>query len=746
MITTPIAERASLAAWLPPPPQPPHDPLSFVLDGRIGWRTAAAVGVAVGPEGCALQLQPLPDSTRPWTDGSWGGLALPAHLAWVGAGTQRSLVLFDITGQRLLRLNRCSACFEPWLCMTPSDVRWPQQFGGMTGSAVGDGVIAWLDLTRRVVVLMQGMNGALRGAWQAAAGQQPTALAFDGAGRLWVAEAAQGELLRIDARGHVRQRLGGAGAVSQLHFDRHGQPWVLGMDGRVRYAQAGSGDWQAVVGTPAEHAHAFCELGVVIAADGSVDVGAQLLPPQSPWWMGSDGCPLATAPAEPAPAYAEPGWWCSAALDSEIADCVWDRVSVDAELPAHAALEIQVLSSDSELPSADVHAHAGWRPALHVHGPLSGSTSLRGHDAMLRAEPGRWMWLRLRLWAGTGASSEPAATPHVLHIEVDYPRISWRRYLPAIFGAEPVSAEFSDRFMAVFDRTLRSVEEQIDTQARLFDPASAPPAFVDFLGRWIGAGAALALPLPLRREFIKHAGRAYTWRGTPAGLRQTLYLLLGLTRWSGWQPAATDCVPCTDAGTDAATKRFAWRPPRLLLEHFQLRRWMSLDTARLSDHARLWGQRIVNRSQLGAGSGEGAQLGRSQLITTPDPWRDPLHVTAHKLSIFVPAARMCQPARARLLQQLLALEMPAHVQLTLHAVSPGLRVGVQSAIGLDAVIGLRTQPVQLDAPNLALGRATVLDPAGPPPTTRWAVGQHRLGQPSLAPQAPAAATSNRTLS
>jgi hypothetical protein len=47
----------------------------------------------------------------------------------------------------------------------------------------------------------------------------------------------------------------------------------------------------------------------------------------------------------------------------------------------------------------------------------------------------------------------------------------------------------------------------------------------------------------------------------------------------------------------------------------------------------------------------------------------------------------------------------------------GLRVGVQSAIGLDAVIGLRTQPVQLDAPNLALGRATVLDPAGPPPTT-----------------------------
>src|SRR5262249_21218409 len=68
------------------------------------------------------------------------------------------------------------------------------------------------------------------------------------------------------------------------------------------------------------------------------------------------------------------------------------------------------------------------------------------------------------------------------------------RYLPAVYGQEPVSADFTDRFLALYDTTLRSIERQLDTQARLFDPLSAPAErpggastdFLTWLASWLG--------------------------------------------------------------------------------------------------------------------------------------------------------------------------------------------------------------------------------------------------------------------
>ena len=210
------------------------------------------------------------------------------------------------------------------------------------------------------------------------------------------------------------------------------------------------------------------------------------------------------------------------------------------------------------------------------------------------------------------------------------------------------------------------------------------------------------------------------------GLRDSLYLFLGLERWLQHVPGRADCVPCP------VTPAIGWRPPRLLLEHFQLRRWMLLDHARLSDNAKLWGERIVNRSRLGgpvteslSGGGSGAQLGVSQLRKAQDPCRDLFHHYAHKLSLFVPAACMRDPGAARALQRLVELERPAHVQAQIIPVEPRFRVGVQAMLGLDAVIGWCPQPVHLDQGSL--GRATVLTSAiDAQPAFR--VGDARVGE------------------
>jgi phage tail-like protein len=345
--------------------------------------------------------------------------------------------------------------------------------------------------------------------------------------------------------------------------------------------------------------------------------------------------------------------------------------------------------------------------------------------------PGRYLWLKL-LFQGDGAT-----TPELESVGIEFPRVSLRRYLPAVFGAEPVSADFTDRWLAVFDREFRAIESTIDRQARLFDPLACPadPSskrdFLSWLAGWVGVVLERNWPERRRRAYLKNAPRLFPWRGTLEGLRKSLYLFLGLDHYADFVPQRADCVPCV------VPSHTGWRPPRLLLEHFHLRRWMMLGHAKLSDNAKLWGERIVNRSRLG-GPGEfrvpdapsGAQLGLTQLKKTQDPCRDPFHVYAHKLSVFVPAACVRDPSLARALKRLVDLERPAHAEAQVIPVEPRFRVGVQAMLGLDAVIGWRAVPLEVD--EAALGRATVLTGAVDP-RPRFRVGNARIGEKTTLP-------------
>src|SRR5262249_24488607 len=157
----------------------------------------------------------------------------------------------------------------------------------------------------------------------------------------------------------------------------------------------------------------------------------------------------------------------------------------------------------------------------------------------------------------------------------------------------PISADFTDRWLAILDREFRDIESVIDGQAAFFDPLACPASprthdFLSWLAQWVGATLERSWSLSRRRVYLKYATRLFPWRGTVQGLRRSLYLFLGLERFLDYSPARAGCVPCP---LDLPS---GWRPPWLILEHFKLRRWMFLDHARLSDHAKLWGERVVN--------------------------------------------------------------------------------------------------------------------------------------------------------
>jgi hypothetical protein len=252
-----------------------------------------------------------------------------------------------------------------------------------------------------------------------------------------------------------------------------------------------------------------------------------------------------------------------------------------------------------------------------------------------------------------------------------------------------------------------------------FDPMSAPAEaaggqvdFLSWLADWVGLTLARDWPEARRRRYVKEAGRLYCLRGTPAGLRQQLLLLLGFDVAYGVNcraerpqtrclPPPRNCRPCPPCVPAS--------PPPLILEHFKLRRWLYAGHGRLGSDSVLWGRRMVNRSELSA-EGQSptgnAQVGVTTINTVPDPLRDPFHVHAHAFSVFVPArVRDCALER-RALEQLLAREAPAHTRVDIQYVEPRFRVGVQATIGLDGVVA-RT-PLGVTLVESRLRRSTVI--------------------------------------
>jgi phage tail-like protein len=468
---------------------------------------------------------------------------------------------------------------------------------------------------------------------------------------------------------------------------------------------------------------------VQILPGGAIDVSIFCSsPPKEPVVVDASG-EFTETELNP-PVFAKEGTWVTQALDSEISRCVWHRVVLRGILPARTAVDVYSITAESDEPPdlLALKPAEDWRFAGTWNASASGSIFETDIDFLLLSPPGRYVWLKLVL------RGDASVTPRLCSIEVEFPRISLRRYLPAIFGTEPVSADFTDRWLAVFDREFRNVESIIDGQAAFFDPLACPAGprardFLSWLAQWVGVTLERGWTESRRRTYLKFAPRLFPWRGTVEGLQRNLYLFLGLERFLDFSPARADCVPCP------LKVPTGWRPPRLILEHFKLRNWMFVGHARLSNNAKLWGERIVNRTRLGGrsqhsvpGAPSGGQLGVTQLNKTQDPCRDPFHVYAHKLSVFVPASCLCNPSLARALHRLVALEKPAHVQAQVIPVEPRFRVGVQAMLGLDAVIGWQTRPVQLD--EVKLGRATVLGSAVDD-RPRFRVGDARIGEKTI---------------
>jgi phage tail-like protein len=250
-------------------------------------------------------------------------------------------------------------------------------------------------------------------------------------------------------------------------------------------------------------------------------------------------------------------------------------------------------------------------------------------------------------------------------VRIHYPRVSSLQYLPAAYSEDEPSRQFLDQFLSIFDTLWGTVGNKLARIASCFDPMATPattknPGDTDFL-TWLASWVGLALdrhwPEDRRRKLLKNAWKLYKLRGTPAGLKLHIELYTGI------------------------------KPQ--ILEHFRLRRWLYAGYARLGDQSALWGADIVDRLELNVH----AQLGTVQLIDTGDPLTDPFSKEAYQFTVFVPqrGAGPVDPQADALEQQtvqrIIEMAKPAHTLGYLQMTQPRFRIGIQSFIGKDTVVG-----------------------------------------------------------
>ncbi|MBN1439686.1 MAG: hypothetical protein JW929_09775 [Anaerolineales bacterium] len=709
----------STGPFLPVRHRPPHDPTSLLLNARAGWRAAALDGVGPLPDG-SLCLAVLPDLRRSFDEpgGSLGGLTLPTNAA---LGPDGSLFLLDPDGPTLNRFDPCDCRFAAVPCFGGRG-GGPRQLSDPHGIGICSGNLYICDTGNHRLSVFSLRGFALRGHLAPPASANltndfaPYDIAFDGRGMAHVTDTANGLIHRFDPAGVWRDFLSGFGSVTHLAMDCRDRLFAC-VEGPpvVVYSVDAQGKMEVVAESPEALISSFPALPFPVDSHGRLHLEA-LCPPGEETEPDAVACRLfdlhgkpVTDPGEaPAARFQSQGVYVSRALDSRLYRCPWHRVILHGVVPAGCRIRVNTFTAEIELSDSDVSSLETNRWNA---GPWAYSMENGSWDGLVRSGAGRFLWLKLEL-RGSGH-----ATPSVSAVEIEFPRLGLRRHLPAVFGAEPVSADFTDRFLSLYETTLRGLEYRIDALGRYFDPLSAPAEsaekdrldFLTWLGTWIGVALDRRWPERKRRLFLKRAGSLFRLRGTLTGMWRVLAFYLGMESCRGVCRDGRPKVRCTPPDPNCAPPPYdagGWQPPPLILEHFRVRRWLFLGRGRLSEQAELWGKRIVNRSQLN----ENAQADRTRLVTTPDPFRDPFLAYAHAYTVFVPAVCGRSEQARKTLETLLKQNSPAHTKCSVNYVHPRFRVGIQATIGFDSAIA-RIEPGVTLAEN-ALGKDAIL---GAPP-------------------------------
>jgi phage tail-like protein len=348
----------------------------------------------------------------------------------------------------------------------------------------------------------------------------------------------------------------------------------------------------------------------------------------------------------------------------------WFRAAAEADVPRGTAVTLDV---------------AQWEAAAPGPGP-SDWVRADALDTLLAAllPPGpapaarRFLWLRATL-----STAQPQRTPVLRALRAETPGEDYRDYLPEIYRRNDEPELFLYRLLALARSELGAVEEHIDALPQLLAPDFAPSSVLAWLAGWLGLELPRIATEAERRELIERAVALYRRRGTPAGICDCVEI------YTGVRPSLVEAFEergiwvldvASSLGFDTGLP--AIDPLGMVVP----------DPANPLD-----GAPGCCATPIGAAVvGEAGPLPVSEL-------GEPLFLdAAHRFTVFVPAYRAGDVALRAEIRRIIDAEKPAHTDYHLCLVEPDLRVGFQARVGIDTIVGGPPPPLRLNGARLGL--------------------------------------------
>jgi phage tail-like protein len=518
------------------------------------------------------------------------------------------------------------------------------------------------------------------------------AMTFTPDGTLVVAQHGNSRLLRFDRSGApltpFTPALPENAQVERIGSASGGSIW-LATPGK----QAGTYKlWSARFGDPAFAASSLADLAAArphtgltaVTANGFCVARSQAAGDGRCCWS-RDGEPLdpAGTATSSGPTYALRGQLLTAPIDSGVPRCIWHRVRIDADIPPGTTVSVAIATAEISSATAQGNNLPPWNSfASGVPHPLDWQEVSTDTDFLIRQPAGRYLYLRLRL-----ESQDGVATPRVRRIRLDFPRATSIDLLPAIYRQDPESADFTARFLALFDASIADLDNAIERAPALLDAGGVPDDVLPWLARFLGLAIDPAWEPARRREVLRALPELYRRRGTLAGLKMAFRLVF-------------DAEPAIEELTLA-------------------RNWAAFDRRSRIGATRLFGRRRA-RAQLGRSA-----LGATVLKSYGNPATDPIEALAYRIRVLMPPG-YGRPLQISRVQSLLDSQKPAHIVASLRFGGSGFVIGTQSAIGIDTLFAPPPPPVLGRAGNVRLNRMTVLRRGRPGRGCGFAVGLQPL--------------------
>lgn len=182
----------------------------------------------------------------------------------------------------------------------------------------------------------------------------------------------------------------------------------------------------------------------------------------------------------------------------------WHKIVLDAQIPDNTQIRIYYASSD------ELHSDCSWSEPI-----------INPQDALFKEAKGRYLYLKIEL---IGSDWH---TPTIKSLRVYFPRLSYLRYLPAIYQEDATSRDFLERFLAIFETCFTNIETQIDGIPRYFDAAVVPPNFLPWLAGWMAIAVDENWTDSQLRQLIQKAPWLYQQRGTREGITAIVEIFTG---------------------------------------------------------------------------------------------------------------------------------------------------------------------------------------------------------------------------